>query len=41
MREYDALTYKILNRLRIGNPPSASQLGITNKEKNDKLFKMK
>lgn len=41
MREYDALTYRILNRLRIGNPPSASQLGITSKEKNDKLFKMK
>jgi hypothetical protein len=39
--EYDKLTYKILNRLRIGIPPSATQLKLTSKEKNDKLFQMK
>lgn len=39
--EHDKLTYKILNRLRTGNPPSAVQLGITSKQKNDKLLEMK
>ncbi|MGV8981948.1 hypothetical protein [Clostridium sp.] len=39
--EYDKLTYRILNRLKEGISPSGTQLGITNKEKNDKLFQMK
>ena len=39
--EYDKLTYRILSTLKEGNSPSAVQLGITNKEKNDKLFQMK
>ena len=39
--EYDKLTYRILNRLKEGISPSAIQLRITNKEKNDKLFEMK
>ena len=39
--EYDKLTYRILNRLKEGTSPSAFQLGITSKEKNDKLFEMK
>ncbi|MBU3189593.1 hypothetical protein K9O30_07430 [Clostridium bowmanii] len=39
--EYDKLTYRILNRLKEGTSPSAIQLGITSKEKNDKLFEMK
>jgi hypothetical protein len=39
--EYDKLTYRILNRLKEDTSPSGTQLGITNKEKNDKLFEMK